>query len=452
MENQLTVAFHSNEISSLSSSADNNHSHYLSTEHNSSKKILQSTSNNTAINTTTDNTHCTSTNNHHINKLKFEHILSSIDNQDVLLSEITNMIDFTMAIPTEDVQNDYFPLEITFGILQTQDNDLSQVNRKNIIEALAPILERKYTSPIMCDFFSQHCHEGQRSQIVIEMFIPTVEKILKYNTVKISQMKILIQKYLVAPYSQNDGLNLLEEFIKQLHGPTMICPLLRVLSNLISLCFSRIYYFFENRKKICFEDKQICQKYEENTTSALESFTKVLQIISTFDDWRCHPGLVLQSVPFTHETLTNAVFLNTRCEAHRTVLSNRQNEKGWFEMFCLNGITCNDDGEMLLLILDKLISCCYRRKRFLLSINKVLPALMTLCAMLDLNALENHANELQLISTLQSTSMGLKIYTEICERLNTLKAIQQQGVGMGMGVDQFIRVILAPTQPPTTKT
>ncbi|CAF4278001.1 unnamed protein product, partial [Rotaria magnacalcarata] len=160
MENQLTVAFHSNEISSLSSSADNNHSHYLSTEHNSNKKILQSTSNNTAISTTTDNTHCTSTNNHHvetldlrnqlfysiqwkINKLKFEHILSSIDNQDVLLSEITNMIDFTMAIPTEDVQNDYFPLEITFGILQTQDNDLSQVNRKNIIEALAPILERK---------------------------------------------------------------------------------------------------------------------------------------------------------------------------------------------------------------------------------------------------------------------------------------------------------------------
>ncbi|CAF2033173.1 unnamed protein product [Rotaria magnacalcarata] len=403
MENQLTVAFHSNEISSLSSSADNNHSHYLSTEHNSNKKILQSTSNNTAINTTTDNTHCTSTNNHHINKLKFEHILSSIDNQDVLLSEITNMTDFTMAIPTEDVQNDYFPLEITFGILQTQDNDLSQVNRKNIIEALAPILERKYTSPIICDFFSQHCHEGQRSQIVIEMFIPTVEKILKYNTVKISQMKILIQKYLVAPYSQNDGLNLLEEFIKQLHGPTMICPLLRVLSNLISLCFSRIYYFFENRKKI----------YKNNVRNLIE---------------------------------------DTRCEAHRTVLSNRQNEKGWFEMFCLNGITCNDDGEMLLLILDKLISCCYRRKRFLLSINKVLPALMTLCAMLDLNALENHANELQLISTLQSTSMGLKIYTEICERLNTLKAIQQKGVGMGMGVDQFIRVIPAPTQPPTTKT
>ncbi|CAF2249622.1 unnamed protein product [Rotaria magnacalcarata] len=403
MENQLTVAFHSNEISSLSSSADNNHSHYLSTEHNSNKKILQSTSSNTAINTTTDNTHCTSTNNHHINKLKFEHILSSIDNQDVLLSEITNMTDFTMAIPTEDVQNDYFPLEITFGILQTQDNDLSQVNRKNIIEALAPILERKYTSPIICDFFSQHCHEGQRSQIVIEMFIPTVEKILKYNTVKISQMKILIQKYLVAPYSQNDGLNLLEEFIKQLHGPTMICPLLRVLSNLISLCFSRIYYFFENRKKI----------YKNNVRNLIE---------------------------------------DTRCEAHRTVLSNRQNEKGWFEMFCLNGITCNDDGEMLLLILDKLISCCYRRKRFLLSINKVLPALMTLCAMLDLNALENHANELQLISTLQSTSMGLKIYTEICERLNTLKAIQQKGVGMGMGVDQFIRVIPAPTQPPTTKT
>jgi hypothetical protein len=56
---------------------------------------------------------------------------------------------------------------------------------------------------------------------------------------------------------------------------------------------------------------------------------------------------------------------------------------------------------MFSLMLSKLISCCCRKKRFLLSINKLLPALMllalrenqssleSLCAMLDLDAVEN---------------------------------------------------------------
>lgn len=35
-----------------------------------------------------------------------------------------------------------------------------------------------------------------------------------------------------------------------------------------------------------------------------------------------------------------------RCEVHQTVLGIREGKEGWFEMFCLSGIACDDDGEM----------------------------------------------------------------------------------------------------------
>ena len=35
-----------------------------------------------------------------------------------------------------------------------------------------------------------------------------------------------------------------------------------------------------------------------------------------------------------------------RCEVHQTVFGIREGKEGWFEMFCLSGIACDDDGEM----------------------------------------------------------------------------------------------------------
>jgi hypothetical protein len=53
--------------------------------------------------------------------------------------------------------------------------------------------------------------------------------------------------------------------------------------------------------------------------------------------------------------------------------------------------------------------------------------LKTLCAMLDLDAVENRDNKLQLISTLQSTPTGLKMYAKVCERQIALRELQQKG-------------------------
>jgi hypothetical protein len=264
-------------------------------------------------------------------------------------------------------------------------------------------------------------------------------------------MRIFVQEYLLALNSQNDGLRVVQDFIKRIHGPTMICPFPRVLSNFVSVCLAAIYNFFDDRKNFRFEDKDTCQAYEEETDSQLVCYTKMLQTMSSFDDWRPHLGLLLQSIPFPDEALTHDRFIeifknvvkyfveDIRCEVHQTVLGIREGKEGWFEMFCLGGIACDDDGEMFSLMLSKLISCCCRKKRFLLSINKLLPALMllalrenqssleTLCAMLDLDAVENRDNKLQLISTLQSTSTGLKMYAKVCERQIALRELQQKG-------------------------
>ena len=44
---------------------------------------------------------------------------------------------------------------------------------------------------------------------------------------------------------------------------------------------------------------------------------------------------------------------DSRCEVHQTVLGIREGKEGWFEMFCLGGIACDDDGEMFSLMVRK---------------------------------------------------------------------------------------------------
>ena len=43
---------------------------------------------------------------------------------------------------------------------------------------------------------------------------------------------------------------------------------------------------------------------------------------------------------------------DTRCEVHQTILGIREGKEGWFEMFCLGGIACDDDGEMFSLMVN----------------------------------------------------------------------------------------------------
>ncbi|CAF4560779.1 unnamed protein product [Rotaria socialis] len=219
------------------------------------------------------------------NKLKFERILRTAHRPEILLKEMIHMIDFAMAIPIEDVEIYQFPLEIISEILQQQQFYLPRFVHENVIVSLAPLLEKHYPSPEICDFFSRHCRDSPRSQIVIEMFTPVVQIILKHNTDfgRYPRMRVFVQEYLVAINSQNDGLRIVQEFIKKMHGPTMVCPFPRVLTNFVSVCLAAIYNFFEDRKKcsFCLDDKESCRAYEEATESQLVCYTTMLQTILT---------------------------------------------------------------------------------------------------------------------------------------------------------------------------
>jgi hypothetical protein len=67
---------------------------------------------------------------------------------------------------------------------------------------------------------------------------------------------------------------------------------------------------------------------------------------------------------FIYLSLFNRIFKNVvknfvedpRCEVHQTVLGIREGKEGWFEMFCLGGIACDDDGEMFSLMVKKYFS------------------------------------------------------------------------------------------------
>ena len=65
------------------------------------------------------------------------------------------MIDFSMTTPIDDAEIHHFPIEIISEILQQQEFNLPRYVHENVIVALAPLLEKNYPSPEICDFFSR---------------------------------------------------------------------------------------------------------------------------------------------------------------------------------------------------------------------------------------------------------------------------------------------------------
>jgi len=175
------------------------------------------------------------------------------------------------------------------------------------------------------------------------------------------------------------------------------------------------------------------------------------QTMSSYDDWR--PGLaqLLQPIPFPDEALAHEGFstsfktviynigVDTRCDVHLMVLGIREGKEGWFHVYCPGNIACDDDGELWTDILKTLVDCCCRRKRFLQSLNKMIGPCMllalrdnstcqdVLCAMLELDVVDNNDNKLQIVTTLQSTNSGQRLYTALCERQMHLRELQQKG-------------------------
>ncbi|XP_013925883.1 PREDICTED: C-Maf-inducing protein [Thamnophis sirtalis] len=429
---------------------------------------------------------------------------------------------------------------VHFGVVTLQIN---YIGLRFPAFALAPLLENNHPPPDLCEFFCKHCRERPRSMVVIEVFTPVVQRILKHNMDfgKCPRLRLFTQEYILALNELNAGMEVVKKFIHSMHGPTGQCPHPRVLPNLVAVCLAAIYSCYEEfinsrdnspslkeirngcqqpcdrkpnlplrllhtspdlmsreatlaesrLKSVIVTSNEIHVEVERNNMAnqkmtasigndsepnlidclmvsptcssisielsaqadrILGCFVEILKMLSDYEDWRPALASLLQPIPFPKEALAHEKFTkelkyviqrfaeDPRQEVHSCLLSVRAGKDGWFQLYSPGGVACDDDGELFASMVHILMGSCYKTKKFLLSLaeNKLGPCMLLalrgnqtmveiLCLMLEYNIIENKDTQLQIISTLESTDVGKKMYEQLCDRQRELKELQRKG-------------------------
>ncbi|KAM3869794.1 C-Maf-inducing protein [Diretmus argenteus] len=177
---------------------------------------------------------------------KYRKVLNNPSRWDVVLKEIRALVDMALTSPLQDESIHQAPLHIISTLLAENIN-LSTQDHENIIVAIAPLLENNHPPPDLCEFFCKHCRERPRSMVVIEVFTPVVQRILKHNMDfgKCPRLRLFTQEYILALNELNAGMEVVKKFIHSMHGPTGQCPHPRVLPNLVAVCLAAIYSCYE---------------------------------------------------------------------------------------------------------------------------------------------------------------------------------------------------------------
>ncbi|XP_077144465.1 C-Maf-inducing protein isoform X1 [Ranitomeya variabilis] len=203
---------------------------------------------------------------------KYKKVLSNPNRWEVVLKEIRSLVDMALTSPLQDDSIHQAPLEIVSKLLSENIN-LTTQEHESIIVAIAPLLENNHPPPDLCEFFCKHCRERPRSMVVIEVFTPVVQRILKHNMMywicftgldtslyllvevgkhlhlqdfgKCPRLRLFTQEYILALNELNAGMEVVKKFIHSMHGPTANCPHPRVLPNLVAVCLAAIYSCYE---------------------------------------------------------------------------------------------------------------------------------------------------------------------------------------------------------------
>ncbi|KAA0715110.1 C-Maf-inducing protein [Triplophysa tibetana] len=177
---------------------------------------------------------------------KYRKVLNNPSRLDVVLKEIRALVDMALTSPLQDDSIHQAPLHIISTLL-AENTNLSAQDHENIIVAIAPLLENNHPPPDLCEFFCKHCRERPRSMVVIEVFTPVVQRILKHNMDfgKCPRLRLFTQEYILALNELNAGMEVVKKFIHSMHGPTGQCPHPRVLPNLVAVCLAAIYSCYE---------------------------------------------------------------------------------------------------------------------------------------------------------------------------------------------------------------
>ncbi|CAB1313913.1 unnamed protein product, partial [Coregonus sp. 'balchen'] len=403
---------------------------------------------------------------------KYRKVLNNPSRWEVVLKEIRSLVDMALTSPLQDESIHQAPLQIISTLL-AENTNLSSQDHENIIVAIAPLLEKNHPPPDLCEFFCKDFGKCPRLRLF------TQEYILALNELN-AGMEV-VKKFIHSMHGPTG----------QCPHPRVLPNLVAVCLAAIYSCYEELINSRDNSPSLKEIRNGCQQQNERKPPLPLRLLrpepptppSTALLPLSPPPSAPLSPPPTLPlspppSIVNSSEILVelernnntanarrkgpagsdsepnlidcllvspalNALSIQLPAQAdrvHSCLLSVRSGKDGWFQLYSPGGVACDDDGELFASMVHILMGSCYKTKKFLLSLaeNKLGPCMLLalrgnqtmveiLCLMLEYNIIENKDTQLQIISTLESTPVGLHMYEQLCDRQRELKELQRKG-------------------------
>lgn len=361
------------------------------------------------------------------------------------MKELKELIHLSVVTPMHDEAVFQFPLNVVSNLLLHHGYRMTDPVREAILKAAGPLLEIHNPTLAICKCFQKICKRRTYKQDIVDIFIPSVRRILKHNTDfgKLPFLRTLIQDFVCVLYFKDDETHQeVDDFIASVHTAGANCPHPRVLPNIVAVSLAAIYSAFDDKTEM----------KDEERSRLMSCFQRVLKEITKYADWL--PGLstLLQAVPFPKQALEDSDFCivladivktfaaDKRCEVHQNIFPIREGKQGWLDHFAPDGYCCHDEAVVFSDIMSQLMLCCGKRKRTLMGIQQcmrnafVLMAIRgdehcikTLILMLDFELVEVEDEKQQIITALQTSPNGRVQYEDLCNKKTKFRDMRLQG-------------------------
>uniref|UniRef100_A0A673LZH7 C-Maf-inducing protein n=1 Tax=Sinocyclocheilus rhinocerous TaxID=307959 RepID=A0A673LZH7_9TELE len=348
---------------------------------------------------------------------KYRKVLNNPSRWDVVLKEIRALVDMALTSPLQDESIHQAPLHIISTLL-AENTNLSAQDHENIIVAIAPLLENNHPPPDLCEFF---CKVNVTILFINSRDNSPSLKEIRNGCQQQSERKPPMPLRLLRPEPPTPPPTTTLEILVELE---------RNNNTTNTLCKAPAEGDSEPNLIDCLL-----------VSPALNALSIQLPAHADRVLGLWHPWIFLllfHTIP--PSTIVNVYAFVCLSQVHSCLLSVRSGKDGWFQLYSPGGVACDDDGELFASMVHILMGSCYKTKKFLLSLaeNKLGPCMLLalrgnqtmveiLCLMLEYNIIENKDTQLQIISTLESTQVGLRMYEQLCDRQRELKELQRKG-------------------------
>jgi len=228
-----------------------------------------------------------------VNANRYRNLFAKIRNPEELLKELKELIQLSLQTQLHDDVVFQLPLNTVSNLLLHHGYKLTEPTKEALIKATEPLLEIHNPTPAICKSFQKLCKNKPFRQDIVNVFVPSVQRILKHNTDfgKMPYLRTLVQDFIYVLHFHNDTHNELAGFIASVHTTSANCPHPRVLPNLVAVSLAALYSVHDEKGDMKDIEKQ----------KLIMCFQNLLRELARYRDWL--PGLstLLQAVPFPRQ-------------------------------------------------------------------------------------------------------------------------------------------------------